>query len=209
MTDAAQPTIEELELNWPAERAVAWRPALHAGFFFRIPAGLTVRGLLADELGIADDYVENRIRTVFLGGRPVDDIDAAHVRHGAEMTLSTMLPGVAGITMGRGNLIAAYRADITYREEDVGTDAGDTVIFVKLLNFIAVETGHLFIPRGVGFDATAWTRFVKGRPDGFWDAADGGTLDGAPLDNAALAALPAPAEGVLRFVSFPCGKGQV
>ncbi len=201
----AMDATEELHLTVAPGAVRRWRMALHSGFCFRIPAGLTVRGLLTDELGMDADYVENRVRTVFLGGRPVDDIDAARVHHGAEMTLSTMLPGVAGITMGRGNLIAAYRADITYSEDAAEQDEGRTVIFVKLLNFLAPETGHLFLARGIGLDATAWNRVVPDRDAAFWDGTSRALLGGAVCDPAALAP---PAPGVVRYVTIPCAEGD-
>jgi len=200
---------EELYLDLAPDGVRRWRLALHAGFHFRIPGGLTVRKLLTSELGMDADYVENRVRTVFLGGRPVDDIDAALVRPGTEMTLSTMLPGVAGITMGRDNLIAAYRADITYHDDGSCAEYGQCVIFIKLLNFIAPETGHLFLPRGIGLDHTAWARHISGLPESFWDTVRAATLDGKSLDPKALRQLPAPAQNTIRFVTIPCQEGTV
>lgn len=197
--------IEELHLDMAPQSVRRWRMALHSGFCFRIPAGLTVRELLVENLGMEADYVENRVRTVFLGGRPVDDIDEARVHHGAEMTLSTMLPGVAGITMGRGNLIAAYRADITYREDSEVQDQGQTLIFVKLLNFLAPETGHLFLTRGIGLDTTAWNRVVPSNDAAFWDQTTAATLSGTPCDPTTLAP---PEPSTLRFITIPCTEGD-
>lgn len=203
---AQQPAaIEELILHCDPTSARRWRQALHAGFHFRIPGGLSVRELLSTDLGMDSDYVENRVRTVFLGGRPVDDIDEARVGTGMEMTLSTMLPGVAGITMGRGNMIAAYRADITYHEEGTGPAGGQALIFIKLLNFIATETGHTFLSRGIGLDATAWNRMAA---PAIWEDVSSATLDGVDLDNDALLELAPPGDGVVRFVTLKCGPGD-
>lgn len=193
---------QELVLDQPREAARRWRMALHAGFCFRIPGGLTVRELLVRDLGMDPDYVENRVRTVFLGGRPVDDIDSAHVGHGAQMTLSTMLPGVAGITMGRDNLIATYRTDITYHETAPGQGGGQAVIQVKLLNFLAPETGHLFLPRGIGLDGAGWARVAQA--PGLWADTRAARLDGQPVDPAALTP---PPDGMVRYVVMPCAPG--
>jgi len=44
--------------------------------------------------GLDEDYVTQRISTIFLDGKPVDDIDTLLVRDGAVLSLSAAMPGL-------------------------------------------------------------------------------------------------------------------
>ncbi len=52
-------------------------PLLQKGFVLEAEVGCSLRELLAERFGISAEYIENRIQTVFLDGKPVDDMDAA------------------------------------------------------------------------------------------------------------------------------------
>jgi hypothetical protein len=98
-------------------------------------AELTVRAFLLDVLGIDPGYVEEKLQTVFLDGRPVDDFDRALVRPGAILALSGAMPGLAGATLRRGGYYARLREGITHGgTEDVGKKGGEGMVVVKLFN---------------------------------------------------------------------------
>jgi len=180
--------------------ARSWAPALHDGFFLHVPGAMSVRDFLEEFVGLEHAYVEDRIRAVFLGGHPVDDIDAAPVAAGDELSLSGAMPGVAGITMGRNNLIAVYREGITFEcHGDCAEGQGD--VFVRLYNFIAPETAHAFLALGVGLEAKAWNRCAQGCAPDFFAGVERAELDGRPLGPEELAALPAPKPGEVRWLT--------
>jgi hypothetical protein len=98
-------------------------------------AGTTVRGFLEDVLGIDAAYIEERLQTVFLDGRPVDDLDGAIVRPGAVLALSGAMPGLAGATMRKGGYYARMREGITHEGHDLAHPFHrDGVVVVKLFN---------------------------------------------------------------------------
>lgn len=133
--------------------AAGWATLLQEGFQVGMVAGESVRDLLMRELALEGEYVETCVRTVFLNGKPVDDIDAATVANGDVMSLSAALPGAAGICMRRDSPYAALRGDITFGREE-GDGAGKSIgqrglIEVKLFNQVLMDRGPRFLEQGV------------------------------------------------------------
>lgn len=188
--------------------ARAWAPALHDGFALRVPGALSVRDLLTSLAGLDPAYVDERIRAVFVEGHPVDDIDAAPVPPGQELSLSAAMPGVAGIVMGRANPFAAYREGITFRPGDAAA-SGPGLILVKLFNFIAAETAARFLALGAGLDRRAWERAMADTTPAFWEPVLDAELDGEPLAQDDLRRLPPPEPGEIRFLRLgPVDNGM-
>lgn len=178
----------------------AWAGALHGGFALRVPKTMYIRELLTAFAGLEPDYVEDRIQAIFVDGHPVDDIDTAPVRLLQELSLSSAMPGVAGIVMGRANAFAVYRRDITYHAEADGEEQGPGLILMRLFNFIAFEAGHYFLALGAGLDRRTWQQFTSDIGPSFWEPVVRAELDGESMDADGLATLEPPAEGDLRFV---------
>jgi len=113
----------------------AFRTLLQRGVGVPQATCVGVREFLQVTLGIEADYVEERLQTVFLDGRPVDDLDRTLVGPGAALALSGAMPGLAGATMRRGGYYARMREGITHSgaagEEGKG---GAGIVIVKLFN---------------------------------------------------------------------------
>lgn len=110
----------------------------------------SLAGFLVEDLGLARDYVRNRITTVFLDGEVVDDLEAATLRDGSRLALSAAMPGLVGATLRRGGPYAAMRAEITRaRAQRQDAAAGGAVIQVKLFNMLIAEVGPVLLERGV------------------------------------------------------------
>ena len=60
------------------------------------PVGCSVKTMLNNTLGMDDNYVEDRIKTIFLDAKPVDDINTACINDGSVLALSGAMPGLAG-----------------------------------------------------------------------------------------------------------------
>ena len=97
-----------------------------------IETGCTVRSLLLDQWHLPPEVVTERISTLFLNGKPVDDMDEARVRDGAILALSSAMPGLVGAVMRRGGFYAALRSGITYHETTANVDVRNGSITVKL-----------------------------------------------------------------------------
>jgi hypothetical protein len=140
------PVIEISAAAVPALRALFER-----GIEVAAETGRPLEEILRDQWGIPADYVANRISTIFLDAKPVDDL-GVHVADGSVLALSAAMPGLVGATMRRGGVLGSFRGDISHR------DAGDRSgggrpgwIRVKLFNMIAEELGNHFL--GLGFRA--------------------------------------------------------
>jgi hypothetical protein len=73
------PPIQHLRLIVEAGLISRFLKLTERGFKLQIKTGLTIRELLCQHLSISEDYVDNRIQTIFLDGKPVDDVDTASV----------------------------------------------------------------------------------------------------------------------------------
>jgi hypothetical protein len=109
----------------------------------------SVKELLCDQIGITEDYLDNRIQTLFLNGQPVDDVRSAGVTDGATLAVSAAMPGLAGAVLRKGGYYAGMRKEITLRNQNTGAEACDGRVTVKLFNMTIREIGPLLVERGV------------------------------------------------------------
>ncbi len=180
MTDGCRPRQkrrDRLCITVPADRLACFFPLLQKGFALEVPLGRPIRALLRDELGLPDEYIETRIQTVFLDGKPVDDIDAALVRDGATLALAPAMPGLMGAMLRRGGYYAPMRSGITHRDDTVTQGIGEGRIIVKLFGMALQELGPQLLARGIGVDAGDLAKVVRGLPE---DCREGlGNLEGS------------------------------
>ncbi len=99
--------------GWSPDRYSSFFQFLQGGFFLGASVGCSIHELLCEQLGLGEEYVLQRITTLFLDGKPVDDIDSAVVRDGATLSLSAAMPGLVGAAMRRGGAFASLRSSIT------------------------------------------------------------------------------------------------
>jgi hypothetical protein len=131
------------------------------GVRLKIEASLSIRELLCQHLGISDDYVENRIQTIFLDGKPVDDVDTAWVQNGSKLALSAAMPGLVGITFRKGGFYASLRETISYTKTESSVFKGAGEISLKLFNIVAKELGPELLAKGIRIDGNAFQNFVS------------------------------------------------
>ncbi len=101
------------------------------------------------QIGLAEDYLENRVQTVFLNGHPVDDVNRATVGEGATVALSAAMPGLVGAVLRKGGALAALRKNITYRNDASAHETCEGRVIVKLFNMTTREVGPLLLARGI------------------------------------------------------------
>ncbi|MFO7812136.1 MAG: hypothetical protein R6V21_04135 [Pelovirga sp.] len=138
----------QLQLNLDSELISAFYPLLQKGVRLPVATGCSIIKLLNDQLGIAEAYVLDRITTLFLDGKPVDDLTSSVVDNGSVLALSAALPGLVGSTMRRGGHLAAMREAISYHPPQAVTTGSGTVI-IKLFNIPMKEIGPLLLEQGV------------------------------------------------------------
>lgn len=151
--------------------------------------GCTVKVLLCDQIGIASEYLAQRIQTIFLNGRPVDDEAGAVVTNGDVLALSAAMPGLVGTMLRKGGHLAAMRARLSHRR--AATEAGRARgrFTLKLFNMIAGEVGPGLLHRGVIARVADVIEIIDGAALCRDRACRSMTLDGAPLDATRLGTL--------------------
>ena len=125
---------------------------------------MPIRELLHDSFGLTDEYIEARIQTVFLDGKPVDDIDTALIRDGSTLALAPAMPGLMGAMLRRGGYYAPMRSGITHRGDAAPQGIGQGRITVKLFGMALRELGPQLLERGIEVDAGDLAQIIRELP---------------------------------------------
>ena len=157
---APDPPAQHLRLIVETTMISRFMQLAERGFRLKIEASLSIRELLCQHLGISEDYVDNRIQTIFLDGKPVDDVDTASVQNGSKLALSAAMPGLVGITFRKGGFYAALRETISYTKTENPITKGAGEIILKLFNMVAKELGPELLAKGILIDGNAFQNFV-------------------------------------------------
>jgi len=160
---------------------------LSQGFTVKVRVGCTMRELLLRQMGLSVDYLEQRVQTIFLDGKAVDNFDTAVVRHGSTLALSAAMPGLAGATLRRGGPYAAMRSQISHEKTQVSDNVKDGELVMKLFNLVARELGPMFLAKGVWIKGKNLQGFLQKAPDSFRAGCRAAELNGQPLDIDSLA----------------------
>lgn len=126
---------------------VFWLAPFRRGALVPCRTGNSLAQVLTQQLGMDADYIERRVRTVFINGCPVDDLEEAVLADRDEVALAGAMPGLVGICMGRNSPVAGFRRDITFKS--VAQDQRDGFIVLKLFNTVGLEAGPLILKRGI------------------------------------------------------------
>ena len=146
---------------------VAFSSILQAGFKVNVHIGVSIRDLLCKQFDVNPDYVEDRIRTAFLNGKPVDDFSTAIIESGATLALSAAMPGLVGATFRKGGYLAVFRGTITHQRGDTIAEDREGVVSIKLFNLLTKEIGLTFLKRGIMVDSDTAKWFFSNPPDAF------------------------------------------
>ncbi|MEW6188467.1 MAG: hypothetical protein AB1585_22345 [Thermodesulfobacteriota bacterium] len=138
------------------------------GVGIKISTGGNLRDLLTLTLKIPSDYVENRIQTIFLDGKAVDNPEEAFVREGSTLALSAAMPGLVGATLRRSGAFSSLRRAITLSEEEEPGPKKEGRIILKLFNLLVPELAPSLLIRGVLLKGNELNKFLEGLPDLFW-----------------------------------------
>lgn len=175
-----------LDLEMKSDQLGEFFPLLQQGFGVAVRVGCTLAELLGLQWGLSPDYVARRITTIFLDGRPIDDVNRAVIREGSVIALSGAMPGLVGATMRRGGYYAAMRGGITYQETAADVPDRIATVRVKLFNLLLPELGPDFLRRGMIPGLSELTDFFAGKPASFWQGCAKALLNGRAVGPALL-----------------------
>jgi len=157
-------TLRSIEVELSGELLRVFYPLLQAGVEVEARVGCTIKQLLTEQFGIAADYLTNRITTVFLNHKAVDNVESAVVRDGAILALSGAMPGLVGATMRTGGYYAAMRGNMTYDDQDQSQKAESGRIKLKLFNLLLDELGPRVLLRGIQLNGARFKEFLTVQP---------------------------------------------
>jgi hypothetical protein len=185
--------IATLEVDLREDRRAALSPLLQRGVIVRLPEETTVSDFLCHHLGIEPEFVEQAITTIFLNGKPVDNLDQARLGNGDTLALSAAMPGLVGATMRRQGLVACFRSNISHREQGRREAAAESVaIVLKLFNLMVKALGPSLLAKGVLVGKTEWEDFLHSAQPDFWENCRVVKLNGRELHPTGTAPLPWP-----------------
>ncbi len=159
---------------------------LGQGFSVDTHSGVTVKDLLCKQLGIHEDYLAQRIQTIFLNAKVVDDINTALIPEGSTLALSGAMPGLVGAILRSGGYYAAMRNQLSYVESDPSSQAQSVNITLKLLNIVAKELGPVFLQQGIRLKGEILREFMERRTDDLKAGCTACELDGQPIEFSSL-----------------------
>lgn len=191
--DTGPPSRLHLELTLPPGELGEFFPLLQQGFTLFCRVGCSLTSLLCEGLGLDQEYVTERITTIFLNGKAIDNLESAIVQEGATVALSAAMPGLVGATMRRGGYYAAMRGAITYRAGEGDAVAGFGAVRIKLFNLLLTELGPGFLRRGIFLPETDLLAFLARRDDPFWASCREMALNGSPATRGQILGETGPA----------------
>ncbi len=156
---------------------------LQSGFRVEGNVGCSVRAFLCEHHGVVTpDYLEKRIQTIFLDGKPVDNVDTAIVGDGETLSLSAALPGLVGAVMRRGGYYAPMRDQISYKRETTSATQKPGKVFIKLFNLPLRELGPMFLEHGILVSGNTLHEILKSHADDFRKGLRSALVDGRNFD---------------------------
>ncbi len=153
---------------------------LQQGVRIRRRVGCSVDVFLREEIGAAPDTIE-KIQSIMLDGKPVDDIGSALIHDDSVLALSAAMPGLVGATLRRGGAYSSFRNAITYHEAGKACVPGEGWVCIKLFNLMMAELGPGLLRQGVLVHAADLADLLAERSQEFRQRCSA-TLDGKSID---------------------------
>lgn len=154
---------------------------LQQGVTIRTRVGCSIGAFLREEIGATTGTIE-KIQSVILDGRPVDDIEAALIKDGSILALSAAMPGLVGATLRRGGTYSSFRSAITYHETGGEHASGEGFVQIKLFNLLIAELGPVLLRKGVILSSGNFLSFAAEQPADFWQGCRQITLNSRPVN---------------------------
>lgn len=140
---------------------------LQKGFFMKAEVGCNVNELFCGQFGISPEYFEERVQTIFLNGKPVDEPRSAIVKDRSHIAISGAMPGLVGAVLRKGGFYSSLRSGISYREKDKSGPSNDGVVFLKIFNLLLKDLGPAFLEKGIWLEGREIRTFFQKQSEDF------------------------------------------
>jgi len=135
--------------EWTSGKLPEIGQLLQHGFKLRARLGTSIRDILCHQFGVSPTYLDQRVNTIFLDGKPVDDVDSSTIQEGSVLALSAAMPGFVGAALRKGGYYSAMRREISHVEEIQSRSDLEGFFTLKLYNMVAKELGPIFLQSGI------------------------------------------------------------
>ena len=160
--ESAAASVPSLSLTVETSLLTTFYELLQAGFRVRCKVGVSIESLFYEQFGLNPRLVEGKISTIFLNGKPVDDIGSTIVEDGATLALSGAMPGLVGATLRRESPLASFRQSISASKSAEDNENSEGCIQIKLFNILLKELGPVFLEWGI-FRSSESKSFLKNK----------------------------------------------
>ena len=133
---------------------------LQRGFLVPVSGEITLAELLIPLPGFSEQYVQDRVQTIFVNGLSEDNLDRKLFPNDT-LALSAAMPGLAGAIFRRGGQHASLRTRPQKSTRHTQDKSG--FITLKLFNMIAMETGSELLQEGIMVKGKILRSFLKAR----------------------------------------------
>jgi hypothetical protein len=155
---------------------------LSQGVIIFIQTGSSLKELLCGQFSIQEEYLDERIKTIFLNSKAVDDVNSAIVESDSTLALSGPMPGLAGATFRRGGFFSGMRSQISYDKTLSSAPKGTGKIRLKLFNLVVKELGPTFLERGVWIKQKQLQDFISENVDQLTKGCISAKIDGQDIE---------------------------
>jgi hypothetical protein len=169
ITDVETAVTHRVHLTWKIEGLRALFPLLARGVILKARTGASVKTTLCEQLSVSGEYVNRRIRAIFLNGKTVDDADAARVDAGATLAVSGLIPEPF-LRHAVGWRPPREQGDSPRVPlgKDPGAGRSEVFFTLKIFNVLVGELGWSRLGSGVWIRPQVFEDFFHGRGPGFW-----------------------------------------
>ncbi len=137
---------------------------LQNGIYLEAEQGETIGGLLNTLPGFTEEYVNQRVQTIFLNGLPADDLQQQLFGTEAVIAISAAMPGLAGAIFRKDGVHSSLRTETAAKLSQTAPSDQSIKIRLKLFNMIAREKGAQILDDGCMIMASALEKFLAYRP---------------------------------------------
>lgn len=169
-------TRGHLRLHFQKNLITAFFPLLQQGFNVEIAAG-NIQDVLCRICDMDPEKLRGLIQTVFLNGKPVDDMEKAFIQNGDCLALSAAMPGLVGATMRSGGVLAGFRRTISHRSSQIQSNPESGVLTIKLFNLLIKEVGPRLLQQGILVELEDFRNLLSSFSEADWNDCETAVLN--------------------------------
>ena len=153
--------IQKIQVSIEENHFSAFSALLSYGFKLEVQIGCSLFDLLVRQIGINESFLNEKVQTIFLNGKVVDDFSTEIVKDESIIALSAAMPGLVGAVFRKGGILSSMRSEHAYHLQNNAIAKHRGHVTLKLFNQIASELGAGFYQKGICVKGKHFIRYVE------------------------------------------------